>query len=324
MKFTNENGISLPIAVWLLFDDYDYVNEPNYISATSLLAPLKQYVLAKRIPNEEKVHDVMDFMASSLGSAIHAGIEKAWTVAGPQLMAKLGYPKHVCDRIAVNPTDEYLKNHPDAFPVWIEIRTTKELNGFLIGGKFDMVMDGHLFDNKSTSVWTYILGNNAQAYTEQGSIYRWLNPDKILDDHVYINYIFTDWQKAMAKQRPDTYPQHRTLEANYPLMPIDKTEEFIKNKLDQIRKFMGSKEEDMPRCSDEELWRSEPVFKYYSDPEKMTRATKNFDNLAEANKMKSEKGKGIVVTVPGTVKRCQYCPAAPICQQRLEYITEED
>lgn len=322
MKLTNEHGISLPIAVWLAYDDYDYINEPNYISATTLLAPLKQYVLAKRIPYEERVHDVYDFMASSLGTSIHAGIEKAWKEAGPQIMAKLGYPKHICDKIVVNPDEEWLKLNPGYLPVWVEQRAFKEIKGWKVGGKHDIIIDGRLFDNKSTSVWTYILGSNEQLYVEQGSILRWLNPKKVVDDHIYINYIFTDWQKAMTKR--EGYPQTRTFEKPYPLMPIDKTESWIINKLEQIEKYRNAKEEDMPRCSDEDLWRSAPQYKYYADPNKLGRATKNFDNLAEANKMKAEKGKGIVITKPGEVKRCQYCAAAPICQQRLEYITEEE
>lgn len=322
MKYTNQHGISLPIAVWLLYDDYDYVNEPNYISATTLLAPLKQYILSKRIPPEERQHDVYDFMAASLGNAIHAGIEKAWKEAGPQLMKKLGYPDHVCDKIVVNPDEEWLKLNPGYHPVWIEQRAYKELDGWLIGGKKDMIIDYRLFDNKSTSVWTYILGSNEQAYTEQGSILRWLEPEKIQDEFIYINYIFTDWQKAMINRAG--YPQTRTFEKPYPLMPIDKTEEWIRTKLAQITKYRTAKEEDMPRCSDEDLWRSAPQFKYYADPSKLGRATKNFDNLADANKMLAEKGKGIVITKPGEVKRCQYCPAAPICKQRLEYVTEEE
>lgn len=321
MKFTNNHNISLPIAVWLLHDDYDYINKPNYISATTLLAPLKQYILAKRIPPEEQVYDVYDFMAASLGTSIHAGIEKAWVEAGNVLMEKLGYPKAICDRIAVNPTEDYLKAHPDALPVWIEQRAFKEIDGWLIGGKKDMILDGRLFDNKSTSVWTYIFNSNEKAYTEQGSILRWLEPEKITDEFIYINFVFTDWQKAMTSR--NDYPPQRTLEKSYPLMPEAQTEEFIRTKLAQITKYSNAKEEDMPPCSDEELWRSEPQYKYYADPNKTDgRSTKNFDNLAEANRFLAEKGKGVVITKPGEVKRCLYCKAFQICKQKDQYFVQ--
>ena len=48
MKFTNKNNIPLSLAVWLVTDEYDYVDKPNYISATSLLKPTRQLVLSKR------------------------------------------------------------------------------------------------------------------------------------------------------------------------------------------------------------------------------------------------------------------------------------
>ncbi len=321
MKFTNEHNISLPIAIWLMYDDYDYIDKPNYISATTLMSPLKQYILAKRIPEDERVYDVYDFMASSLGSSIHAGIEKAWAEAGGSLMKKLGYPEHICDRIVVNPTDDYLKAHPDALPVWMEQRAFKEIDGWTVGGKKDMILDGRLFDNKSTSVWTYIFNSNEKQYTEQGSILRWLEPEKITDEFIYINFVFTDWQKAMTS-RAD-YPQQRTLEKPYPLMPVDVTEEYIRNKLAQIVKYRDADEADMPPCSDEDLWRSAPQYKYYADPAKTDgRSTKNFDSLAEANQFRAEKGKGVVITKPGEVKRCHYCKAFAICKQREQYFAD--
>lgn len=321
MKFTNEHGISLPIAVWLLHDDYDYIDKPKYISATTLLAPLKQYILAKRVPPEQRVYDVYDFMAASLGNAIHAGIEKAWKEAGSELMKKLGYPDQVCDKIVINPDEEWLKLNPGHHAVWIEQRAFKELNGWTIGGKKDMILDGRLFDNKSTSVWTYIFNSNERQYMEQGSILRWLEPEKITDEFIYINFIFTDWQKAMTSR--DGYPQQRTLEKVYPLLPVDATEEMIANKLRMIEKYEGAKEEDMPPCSDEELWRSEPQFKYYADPTKTAgRSTRNFDNKADANKFMAEKGKGVVIEKPGEVKRCLYCKAFPICKQKDQYFVQ--
>lgn len=324
MKYTNIHGLSLPIAVWLLYDDYDYVDDPKYISATSLMVPTKQFILGRRVPSDMKEADLSDLLARSMGNSIHAGIEKAWTSKGAKLMELLGYPKSICDKIAINPDPEYLKLNPDTLPVYIEQRTFKEFNGYLIGGKFDTVIDGRLFDNKSTSVWGYLLGSRDEQHAQQGGIYRWLNPDKIIDDYIYIQYIFTDWQKAMTKQRAD-YPKVRALEHPVEMLTLQQTEEFIKYKIDLLEKYKLAKEEDLPECTDEELWRSEPQYKYYSDPTKTSgRSTRNFDNLAEANKFLSEKGKGIVITKPGEVKRCSYCAAAPICQQRLRYITNEE
>jgi hypothetical protein len=89
-------------------------------------------------------------------------------------------------------------------------------------------------------------------------------------------------------------------------------------------RYQDASQDALPRCTDEELWRSEPVYKYYSDPTKTDgRATKNFDSLIEANNHLTEKGKGVVKTVPGQVKACLYCRAFDICEQRKEYTFDD-
>lgn len=324
MKYTNKHGISLPVAVWLLFDEYDYIDKPNYISATTLLAPTKALILARRIAKEDKEFDVSDFIASSLGTAVHDSMEKAWKEAGPKMMRLLGYPEHICDRIIVNPTNEYLKEHPDALAVWVENREFREIDGYTIGGKYDLIIDGRLFDNKTTSVYSYTLGGKDEDYSRQGSVYKWLNPDKVTDDYVYIQFLFTDWKKAEAKSNPK-YPQLRVMEHPVKLLDTPDTEKFIRSKIREIERYKDKGEEDIPECTDEELWRSEPQYKYYSDPTKTDgRSTKNFDSLKEANDFCASKGKGVVITKPGEVKRCPYCPAFKNCQQRLQYFPDDE
>lgn len=322
MKFTNVHGISLPVAVWLLHDEYDYVNLPNYISATTLLKPLKQLVLSQRVAKEDREYDVSDFIASSFGTAVHDSMEKAWLTKGPEIMAMLGYPQHICDRIVVNPTDDYLKDNPDALPVWVEQRSTREIDGYLIGGKFDIVIDQRLFDTKTTSVWAYLLGSRDEDHSRQGSIYRWLNPDKIKDDHVYINYIFTDWQKRDSKTIAN-YPQVKTIEKAVLLMSEEETEEYIRGRLREYKHYCNKPESELPECTDEDLWRSAAKYKYYADPSKTAgRSTRNFDSLREANDHLAKAGKGIVKTIPGEVKRCGYCAAFDICEQKDQYIVQ--
>src|SRR5690349_11985097 len=75
MRVGNQLGISLPLAVWLLHDEYDYIDRQNYISATGLMKPLRQIVLPKRIPPDQLMPDVSEFIARKLGHAIHDSIE---------------------------------------------------------------------------------------------------------------------------------------------------------------------------------------------------------------------------------------------------------
>lgn len=323
MQITNNLGINLPLAVWLLHDEYDYINEPNYISATRLLRPLKHIVMGARVPNEVKEIDVSDFIARASGHAYHAAIEKAWLSAEgrTRAMKLLGLPEHLIERVTLNPTDEERRTRNDMIPVYIEQRAKRVIDGYTIGGKFDMVCDGILQDNKSTSAFTWVYGGRDDEHQLQGSLYRWLNPEKITEDYIRINYIFTDWNKMSAKQNPK-YPQKRLESKDIPLLSIKETEQYIRSKLRLIEKYKNSPESEIPECTDEDLWRSEPAFKYYADPTKTAgRSTKNFDSLAEANTHLSEKaGKGIVITVPGEVKRCAYCDVFPICKQKDRYL----
>jgi hypothetical protein len=323
MRLTNEHGISLPLAVWLLHDDYDFINEPNYISATSLLKSTRQLVLSQRVLESDKEMDISFWIASRLGNAVHDSVEKAWTKSGAHQMKKLGYPENVIKKIAINPDQKYMELNPDTIPVWIERRVIRQIsvNGvdYKIGGKFDMVLDGRLFDIKTTSVYSYLLGSKDADYAMQGGIYRWLNPELVTSDHVYIQFVFTDWQKMMAK-RDDKYPQTRALEYPVALPDMATVEQFITHKLSQINRYKNSPDEEIPFCTDKELWRSETTYKYYADPAKTLRATKNFDDKSEAHAyMASKGGKGVIIVVPGEVKACDYCPAFSVCKQKDNY-----
>ena len=325
MLITNKSGISLEMAVWILHDDYDFVNEENYISATSLMKPLRHIILPSRIPPKDKiVPDVEDYVSIALGKSIHAAIENAWSRPEYVVKAlkKLGIPRETIVRVLVNPTPEQLQAVADAIPVYIEQRAIREIAGFKVGGKFDMVCESRIRDTKSTSVWTWIYGGKDDDYKLQMSIYRWLNPNKITDDVGQVNFIFTDWDKRDAEYKASMgYPPKRIMDKLIPLMSLDETEQWIKNKLALIASHYKTPEPELPECTPEELWMGAPKHKYYSDPSKTKgKSTKNFDSLPEAEAFRLEKGKGVVITVQGTPKRCDYCAAYPICSQRLRYM----
>ncbi|MDR5839306.1 hypothetical protein [Caballeronia sp. LZ034LL] len=324
MRVSNNSDVSLPLAVWLLHDEYDYQNDPDYISVTKLMRPLRHLVLPHRIPDAQReTPDVTDFIASALGKSLHDSIEKAWTKGYRKGLQMLGYTDDIIDHVRINPETP----EEGTIPIYIEQRAKRKVtvNGrtYTIGGKFDMVMEGQVMDNKSTTAYTWVYGGKDEDYRLQGSLYRWLNPEKITEDTIRINFIFTDWQKMQAKTNPN-YPQHRVMHKDVPLLSVEETEAWVIWKLTQVQKYWGMPENQIPECTDEELWRSDPKFKYYSDPTKTAgKSTKNFDTLLEANQYwKAEKGgKGIVITVPGEVKRCGYCDAYDACTQKDRYIT---
>lgn len=329
MRLTNNTGVSLPLAVWLAHDDYDYVRGvDNYISATTLMKPLRQIILPSRVPPEQVEFDVTDFIAQRLGHAIHDSIEKAWREGHGRALKLMGYSDDVISRIAINPTPEERRNSNSMIPVYLEQRAQREItvNGvtYTVGGKFDMVAEGIVNDHKSTSVWSWIKGSRDDEHRLQGSLYRWIHPDKITEDYIRVHYIFTDWSKAGTKQYGEKYPR-RVEHKDIPLLTHQETENWIRNKLAQVQQYAKTPEAHLPECTDEELWRSAPSYRYFSDPAKATapgaRSTRNFDELSAAQQFMAEKGgKGVIITQPGEVKRCGYCPAYDICTQKDRYL----
>ena len=320
-KYKNETNIPLSLAVYLATDEYDHSKNSSEISVTGLIRPLKQVILASRVPVEAQPTDISALVTSRLGTSIHSGIEKAWGTNYKQAMFDLGYPSSIIDRVIVNPDPNNLPEN--CIPVYQEIRTKKPVGKWTISGKFDFVADGRLEDFKSTKVFSYIAGSNDEKYQLQGSIYRWLNPDIITHPDMAIQYIFMDWSSMQAKINSD-YPQSAMLEKKFPLLSLAETETFIKHKLHLIEKHMNSDEADMPACTDEELWRRPPVWKYYKNPANTTRSTKNFDTAIDAQvRLAEDKFVGSIVEVKGEVVACKYCPALSICKQKNAYILDD-
>ena len=312
-EYTNNNNISLPLAVFLMYDDYNYDERSNSISATGLIRPIRQLVLAQQNPTEAKTVEISELVASRMGSAIHKGCEEAWTdlPTVKKALKALGANDDAANSIRINPA---FAKHGET-PVYVEQRIEKTIDDFIISGQYDLVLDGVLNDFKSTSVWTYIFDSSADSYIKQGSIYKWLSPDKITSDYININYIFTDWSAAKAREKKD-YPQFKAITKKYDLWSIEETENWIRNKLDTYKLHLNTPQEGLPECTDEELWATEETFKYYKNPNKLDRSTKNFKTMDEALIRKSEDGDvGIIKTVPGTVKHCPYCPVVSICTQ---------
>ncbi len=337
--YLNTAGVTLPLALYLATDHYDWI--PNTISATGLMRPLRQTILSRRVPAGTDPADVISLVKSRMGTSIHNGVEKAWSHPLKRrlgLMA-LGYSEDVIDRIIVNP-EELLKKHgydgrtledlymetgpvpKNAIPVFMEIRGFREIEGVTLSGKFDFVAEQRVRDFKSTGTFTWVNDTKSGDYQLQGSIYRWLHSGIIKDDVISVDFLFTDWQKFRAKQ-DKKYPAHPIMTRNIPLLTLDDTEDYIRNKLRSIEANKSKGEDELPRCTPKELWQKSPVFKYYKSGKVGPRSTKNFDSAADAHAILVKDGsKGIVVEVPGAVVACNYCPAYTVCCQKDEYLAD--
>lgn len=321
-RYSNVSEVPLALAVFLASDYYDYNDDPYTISATTLLKPLRQIILPTRVPETMGLTTLADMMSNRLGAAVHDGIQRAWETNHKTAMLALGYPKQVVDRIRINPKPEELTN--DILPVYLEQRLSKKLGKWTITGKFDFIGEGRVQDFKTASVWSYKNQVNADKQTLQGSLYRWLDPQKITQDEMDIHHIFMDWRAGMVKTDPN-YPPRRFHKQTFPLLSLQETEAYIRRKLSTIEQHWETPEDQLPQCDDEELWRSEAVFKYYKGGVVTTRSTKNFPTRQEAMLRFIEDGsKGLVREVPGEVKACKYCAAFPICTQKDALVAAGD
>lgn len=321
-KFRNVSDVPLAVAVFLASDNYDHSEESNTISATSLLRSTRQYILGTRINPNAGMTDLMEQVKNRLGAAIHDSIENAWVNNHTKAMDALGFPKRLIDRILVNPKLEELT--ADSIPIYLEQRVGKKIGIWNVTGKYDFVGEGYVQDFKTTSTYSYTKQVNADKYILQGSIYKWLNPDIVTQSEMLIHYIFTDW-KASFNNTPE-YPSKPVLTQRFPLLSVQDTEQYIVNKLNEIDRYINAPESELPLCSDDDLWRSEPVYKYYKNPSNIIgRSTKNFSSYTDAAmRLNADGNVGVVLTVPGEAKACKYCKAFSLCTQKDALIASGD
>jgi hypothetical protein len=317
-QYSNQTGLPLPIAAWLAHDTYD--GAVAGLSATTLMKSVRQTILTQRLPPGEGVKDVSSMIKSRIGTAIHDAIERAWV--DPNLsdtLTSLGIAQKAINRIRVN-------HDPSTFtgptiPVYLEKRSSKDVLGVTVTGKFDFIAEGRVHDFKTTSTYAWTSGNKDDDYIMQGSIYRWLNPDIITDDRMTIIFIFMDWNKNRYLSDRENYPHSQIISRDFELLPEAEVQRFVENKVQTLIACKNLPEEDLPLCTDKELWRKPDTYKYYSNPTAVGRSQKNFDSMYEAQKYFIEKGsKGRIDTVKGQVTACLYCSAFTLCSQKDDLI----
>lgn len=334
MKITNKFGVDLPLAVWLLQDGYksgaDVAPPGELISVTTLMRPTKQLILQRQVDFAQTEMDVSEMVARRMGHSIHDSIERAWTEGNWQAAMKtLHYPQRIIDQVRINPTKKHIElaeiRGEELICIYLEKRGFKQFGGLVITGQMDFLIGDSYRDFKSTSTFAWTSTNKDDDYILQGSLYRWVMPDFIKNDIMRIQFIFTDWLKYRAAMDPK-YPQAKVAHREYPLMSLADTEQWVVDKIADIKANVGKSQSDMVPCTDKQLWRSDDSYKYYAKEETAKangRCTKRFDSAVDAEIHRSTKGKGVVIKQPGEVKACTYCPAFPVCEQRKNYFADD-
>ena len=317
-QYVNGQDLPISVALWLALDKYK--SNPDIISATQLIKPLRQLILKNRMESAPgKVVttpiEIIGLMKSRKGTAVHESIENAWL--DPELRAKglaaLGYTEDGINRFVVNVEPDLVKK--GEIPVYVERFCERETPlGYYVGGTADFIVRARLSDFKNTSTYSYIDPTKDKQYQLQGSIYRWAMPDLVQDDDMDIIEMYDDWVKS--KSFGKGYPPHPIMVKKIPLLNLKATERYICNKINLIEDHMNSPEPEIPYCTDEELWRRPDVYKYYKNPASTARSSGNFDTYEEAaQKHRADGSVGIIRTVKGVAVACLYCEARPICTQ---------
>lgn len=307
-QYIKHSNVSLSMQVFLASDNYDHVPSTNNISVTTLLKPVRQIILAGRVNTEDVSVDLLSMAPSRIGTAIHDALERSWRDNYRNALTSLGWSQNKIDKVKINPKPEELT--PDCLPVYVEQRTDKKFGNWTVSGKFDIVINGRVEDLKTMSAAGYrFASKKADKFIWQGSIYRWLNPTIITEDTLAIQSLFLNNDKRSVPQQ--------VVETVYPLKSLQETENFIAHKLSELDKYAQAKEEDIPHCSDEELWRGDTVYKYYKNPLKTQRSTKTADSKSEVMLQYVADGSvGLVREIPGKIKACLMCPAFLACTQK--------
>ena len=139
---TNLHNIPLPVQVWLAADEYNAHKEiTKYLSATTILRPLKSVILGRRVDPNTVAKDVTDFIAVRRGTAIHDSIEKVWNddELRASAMRKLGYPNKVIEMYKVNDPTPIDQRLPKTRYVDMEQRAFKKIGDWTIGGQVDFI-----------------------------------------------------------------------------------------------------------------------------------------------------------------------------------------
>ena len=295
MKITNNHNLPKPIVA--LANRQFYSKGDSDYSATEIISPPRIQRLRKKHDHEIE-QDVSDMVWSMLGSALHVVAERS-----------------------------VIPNHIN------EERLVAEVNGVRLSGAIDLqeiLDDGTVIisDYKTTSAWA--LMNDKPEWEQQQNIYAYLVHKAKGVKVVGLNIvaIVRDWSRREAQNKPN-YPQSTMVSVPVALWSMEKTEAYIKERIELHRssKVNSDWDEELPPCSEEERWVRET--KYAVKKEGRKTAVRVYETEEEAKALLSEmtaKDKGFIEIRKGEPVRCtgNYCSVNAWCSQYQNYLKEQE
>jgi hypothetical protein len=294
MKITNKFNVPETL-VALASRDFYSKGKSDY-SVTEIISPPRIQRL-RRKHHEEIEQDVSDMLWMLLGTALHVVAERS-EVAG----------------------------HTN------EERLSVGIDDIMLSGAIDLQKDDEdgitITDYKFTSAWA--LMNDKPEWEQQQNIYKYLvervkrRPVKALK----ICALIRDWSRRDAMNKP-SYPQAPIQVIDIPMWTFDRTEAFIKERVDLHRasKVQDDWDEELTLCTEEERWIRET--KYAVKKEGRKTAVRVLDTEEEAKELlatMTEKDKGFIEIRKGEAVRCtgNFCGVAQWCSQYQSTLKEAE
>jgi hypothetical protein len=293
MKITNKFNVPETL-VALANRDYYSKGKSDY-SVTEIISPPRIQRL-RRKHFDEIEQDVSDMLWMLLGTALHVVAERS-----------------------------EVEGHTN------EERLSVGIDDIILSGAIDLQKndaDGTVItDYKFTSAWA--LMNDKPEWEQQQNIYKYLvertkrTPVKKLE----ICALIRDWSRREAMVKP-SYPQAPIQILDIPMWTHDRTEAFIKERIEMHRdsKVKADWDEELPLCTEEDRWIRET--KYAVKKEGRKTAVRVLDSEQEAKDLLAtmpDKDKGFIEIRKGEAVRCtgNFCGVSQWCTQYQASLKEE-
>jgi len=281
MIITNKTNLSDPYYKVLAADDYSKTGD---FSVTELLSPPYMRMLIDRHEKELEI-DCTDRLQIMFGKALH----------------------------------KYLEDNID--DAELEVPMECRVGELTISGTMDMYYNNTIYDNKFTSVWSFMLGVKDE-WIQQLNIYKYMaeaNGYKV--DNLQITAFFRDWVESAYLRDPKRYPEKRVFEFPVEVWSKEKTEAFIEERAELHRpriKMAGA--DCINRCTDEERWLRGEAWAVVKKGQKKAKAVfKAEDHMSESDALawidrQKDKSTLSVEHRKGRYVRCEkYCDARSVC-----------
>jgi acid stress-induced BolA-like protein IbaG/YrbA len=192
-----------------------------------------------------------------------------------------------------------------------EERLSVDINDIVLSGAIDLQKndaDGiTITDYKFTSAWA--LMHDKPEWEQQQNIYKYLvervkkTPVKALKICAFVR----DWSRREAEVKP-SYPQSQIQVIDIPMWTFDRTEYYIKERIEMHRdsKVSADWNEELPLCTEEDRWVRETKYALNTEEE----AKVMLKELPEKDKAFIEIRKGEAVRCTGN-----YCGVSQWCSQ---------